>query len=68
MSLVASNDVEAGKVYELVEAQGVRKEKISPDMTWVNVNFKAKSKNILTNCWGNVRYVCSHFFLLSIFS
>jgi ABC-type multidrug transport system ATPase subunit len=54
MSLVATNDVEAGKVYELVEAQGIRKEKVSPDMTWVNVNFKAKSKNILTNCWGNV--------------
>lgn len=54
MSLVATNDVEAGKVYELIEAQSVRKEKISPDMTWVNVNFKAGSKNILTNCWGNV--------------
>ncbi len=55
MSVVARNDVEAGKTYEMVEAQNVRTEKVSPDMTWVNVNFKAGTKSILSNCWGNVR-------------
>lgn len=54
MSVVATSDVEAGKTYELVETQNVRTEKLSPDMTWVNVNFKAKTKSILSNCWGNV--------------
>lgn len=57
MSVVAKSDVEAGKTYELVESQNVRTEKLSPDMTWVNVNFKAKTKNILTNCWGNVSII-----------
>ena len=54
MSNTGPIDVEGGKAYELVEAQYTRNDKTSPDMTWVNVNFKAGSKNILSNCWGNV--------------
>ena len=28
--------------------------KTSSELTWVNLNFKVKDKNILTKCWGKV--------------
>jgi hypothetical protein len=28
--------------------------KTSPDISWVNLNFKAGKANILTECWGKV--------------
>ncbi len=49
-----NGEVEVGKTYEMVESQETPNDKPSPDMTWVNVNYKAGAKNILTNCWGNV--------------
>ena len=52
MSIVATGDVEVGKSYEMVETRD--SDKPSPDMTWVNVNFKAGNKSILSSCWGNV--------------
>lgn len=35
-------------------SQATSSKKISPDIEWKNVNFRAGKKHILTNCWGKV--------------
>ena len=39
--------------YALVPAM-TSSEKVSADLSWVNLNFKVKDKSILTKCWGKV--------------
>lgn len=45
--------------YELVDAVNISERHTShfkpPDMTWVNLNFRAGKANILKDCWGKVR-------------
>ena len=45
--------------YELVDAVDTTERHTShfkpPDMTWVNLNFRAGKANILKDCWGKVR-------------
>lgn len=53
--------------YELVDAADPNERHTShfkpPDMTWVNLNFRAGKANILKDCWGKVRDLFSSEYL-----
>ena len=38
--------------------------KISPDIKWKNLNYSVRGKQILNDCWGNVRIFVSSFSLI----
>jgi hypothetical protein len=40
--------------YAVVPTETAFDGRTSADLTWVNLNFQVKEKNILTNCWGKV--------------
>ena len=59
MASLVSNDVENASSYELVGVPNLASSsenlsKSASGISWFDVCFKVKSKNILNNCWGNV--------------
>lgn len=52
-------EIEMTKDYAVVPTENVLEGRQSADLTWVNLNFNVNGKNILTNCWGKVRYIVS---------
>ena len=43
--------------YELLNAANETVREAPPEITWVDLNFQAGKKDILTNCWGKVRNI-----------
>lgn len=59
-AVVAGAEIEMSSpsrtAYAVVPTENALEARTSHDLTWVNLNFKVKDKNILSKCWGKVRH------------